>query len=180
MAPTDNSNIAPASKLVVVVAMVMLVLSCTAAQARPSLEMRQRAQVVTRCTVPGTAALTFDDGPYQYMYDITATLKKSNATATFFFNGNNYGCIYDPDNVKRVKHAYDQGHQIASHTWSHADLTTLSWDKLSSEMQKLDQAIERITGAVPAFIRPPYGNHNDRVLQVAAGRKQTIVLWDLE
>lgn len=26
------------------------------------------AQVITTCTVPGTAALTFDDGPEQYIY----------------------------------------------------------------------------------------------------------------
>ncbi|KAJ2919509.1 hypothetical protein MD484_g880, partial [Candolleomyces efflorescens] len=180
MALIVNFNIAPASKLVAIVALFVLAFGCTTAQARPSLEMRQRAQVITRCTAPGTAALTFDDGPYQYMYDITATLRRNNATATFFFNGDNYGCIYDPENVRRVKHAFDQGHQVASHTWSHADLTTLSGDRVSSEMQRLDQAIERITGAVPAFIRPPYGNYNDRVLQIAAGRKQSIVLWDLD
>lgn len=59
MAPIDNSNIVPASKFVVVVALVVFALSCTTAQARPSLEMRQRAQVITRCTIPGTVALTF-------------------------------------------------------------------------------------------------------------------------
>ena len=26
------------------------------------------AQVITSCTVPNTAALTFDDGPYIYLY----------------------------------------------------------------------------------------------------------------
>jgi hypothetical protein len=26
------------------------------------------AQVITRCTVPNTVALTFDDGPYAYLY----------------------------------------------------------------------------------------------------------------
>jgi hypothetical protein len=39
------------------------------------------------------------------------------------------GCIYDPDQVKRVKYAYSKGHQVASHTWAHLNLTTLSWDK---------------------------------------------------
>lgn len=37
-------------------------------------------------------------------------------------------CIYDEDSVKRVKYVYDHGHQVASHTWAHKDLTTLSWD----------------------------------------------------
>lgn len=38
-------------------------------------------------------------------------------------------CIYDADEQKRVKYAYDHGHQVASHTWAHKDLTTLTWDQ---------------------------------------------------
>lgn len=38
-------------------------------------------------------------------------------------------CIYDADEMKRVKYAYDHGHQVASHTWAHKDLTTLTWDQ---------------------------------------------------
>ena len=39
------------------------------------------------------------------------------------------GCIYNTDAVDRVKYAYNQGHQVASHTWAHKDLTTLSFDQ---------------------------------------------------
>ena len=39
------------------------------------------------------------------------------------------GCIYTAENAKRVKFAYDQGHQVASHTWAHKDLTILSRDQ---------------------------------------------------
>ena len=38
-------------------------------------------------------------------------------------------CIYNADEIKRVKYVYDHGHQIGSHTWSHPDLTQLSWDQ---------------------------------------------------
>jgi peptidoglycan/xylan/chitin deacetylase (PgdA/CDA1 family) len=31
--------------------------------------------------------------------------------------------------MNRVKYAYNSGHQIGSHTWSHKDLTTLTWDQ---------------------------------------------------
>ncbi|KAF6761579.1 carbohydrate esterase family 4 protein [Ephemerocybe angulata] len=134
----------------------VLLASLAVTQARPSLGIRQTAKVISHCTVPNTAALTFI--LFHLRYDITATLRAAN----------------------RVKHAYDMGHQVASHTWSHADLSILSLSKISTEMSKIDQAIERITGASPSFMRPPYGKYNDRVLQVAAGRKQSIVLWDLD
>ena len=38
-------------------------------------------------------------------------------------------CIYNTDAVNRVKYAYNHGHQVASHTWAHKDLTTLTWDQ---------------------------------------------------
>jgi hypothetical protein len=40
-----------------------------AANALPALDTRETLpQVITKCTKPNTAALTFDDGPYQYIY----------------------------------------------------------------------------------------------------------------
>jgi peptidoglycan/xylan/chitin deacetylase (PgdA/CDA1 family) len=144
------------------------------------LENRARAQVITRCTTPNTVALTFDDGPYVYLYDVSKALVAAGAKGTFFFNGNNYGCIYDPDNVKRVKYAIDHGHQIASHTWNHKDLTTLSWDQIHDEMWRVEQALRKIAGVVPAFMRPPYGNYNDLVRDAAGLRGQSLVTWDFD
>jgi len=40
--------------------------------------------------------------------------------------------IYDADNAKRVKYAYDKGHQIASHTWAHKDLSTVRIEPITS------------------------------------------------
>ncbi|KAG6852876.1 hypothetical protein C0991_008456, partial [Blastosporella zonata] len=113
-------------------------------------------------------------------YDISKALIAAGAKGTFFFNGNNYNCIYHADEMKRVKYAYDKGHQIASHTWSHATLTALSWDQLHDEFWRVEQALSRITGAYPAFVRPPYGEYNDMVREVAGMRGQTLVNWDFD
>ncbi|KAG6902260.1 hypothetical protein C0995_002411 [Termitomyces sp. Mi166 len=106
-----------------------------------------------------------------FSYDISKELKAANATG---------GCIYDADNVKRVKYAFDHGHQVASHTWSHKDLTKLTWDQIHDEMWRVELALRRITGATPAFMRPPYGNYNDLVLDASGIRGQSIVIWDFE
>jgi peptidoglycan/xylan/chitin deacetylase (PgdA/CDA1 family) len=151
-------------------------------QAAPSslTERAPMAQVITKCTKSKTVALTFDDGPYSYLYEIADALKKAGGKGTFFFNGNNYGCIYSADNKKRVKYAYDQGHQIASHTWAHKDLATLTFDQLHDEMYRVEQALERITGVTPAFMRPPFGSYNNLVRQVALQRGQKVVNWDFD
>jgi len=107
-------------------------------------------------------------------------LVAAGALGTFFMNGNNYECIYDADEIKRVQYAIQYGHQVASHTWSHPDLTTLSFDDIHNEMWLIEQALERIVGKAPAFMRPPYGNYNDLVRQVAYQRGQSLVLWDLD
>ncbi|KAK7695570.1 hypothetical protein QCA50_000206 [Cerrena zonata] len=156
-----------------------LLLCAVGSRASP-LEPRARANVVYSCTKPNTAALTFDDGPWVYLYDVSKALVAANATGTFFFNGNNYECIYSADNQKRVKYAYDHGHQIASHTWAHKDLTTLTWDQIHDEMWRVEQALQRIAGVVPAFMRPPYGNFNDLVRDASGLRGQTVVIWDFD
>jgi peptidoglycan/xylan/chitin deacetylase (PgdA/CDA1 family) len=145
-----------------------------------SLERRARATVYTRCTKPNTVALTFDDGPYIYNTDIVAALDAAGAKGTFFVNGNNYACIYDTASANRVKTAYDHGHMLASHTWAHKDLTTLTWDQIHDEMWRVEQALQKITGAYPAFMRPPYGNYNNLVLDASGVRGQGVVIWDFD
>jgi peptidoglycan/xylan/chitin deacetylase (PgdA/CDA1 family) len=162
---------------------ILLVLFSTATVLGLPGSLTERAplpQVITQCTVPKTAAITFDDGPYAYLYDISKALVAAGAKGTFFFNGDNLGCIYAPENVKRIKYAYAQGHQIASHTWAHKNLSTLSWDETHNEFWRVEQALQRIIGVTPAFMRPPYGSYNDLVRQVAANRGQKVTMWDFD
>lgn len=133
-----------------------------------------------------------------YVKDISKALTDAGAKGTFFWNGNNCephsaefrgnftlihctdGCIYSADNVAGVKFAYGQGHMVASHTWDHKDLSKLSSTEVDSEMSRVDLALERLIGVKPAFMRPPYGNYNDVVRQVAAARGQSLVTWDFD
>ncbi|PPQ79987.1 hypothetical protein CVT25_003047 [Psilocybe cyanescens] len=155
----------------------LAVLLPTLAVSNPVVEKRQSlARVVSSCTKPNNVALTFDDGPWVYLYDVSKALVAANATGTFFFNA----CIYDADSVKRVQYAYQHGHQVSSHTWSHTDLTTLSSDDIHNEMWKVEQALTKIIGVVPAFMRPPYGSYNNLVRQVSFIRGQVLALWDFD
>jgi peptidoglycan/xylan/chitin deacetylase (PgdA/CDA1 family) len=137
-------------------------------------------KAVTKCTKPNTVALTFDDGPYIYQKTIVDTLNSKKAKGTFFLNGNNYGCIYSSANRASIKYAYQHGHQIASHTWSHPHLKKLSKTQVTTELSKVDDALKRILGVVPAMMRPPYGEYNDNVLNVASSRGQKVIIWDFD
>ncbi|KAG8925729.1 Carbohydrate esterase 4 protein [Tulasnella sp. 418] len=139
------------------------------------------ANVYTSCVKPKTVALTFDDGPYIYTKEISDTLLKNGAKGTFFVNGNTWTgkCIYE-DNGARVKYLYQRGHQIASHLWNHTHAPELTAVELTENMVKVEKAIQRITGAVTAFIRPPYGEYNDLFRELAHKRKQSLVNWDFD
>ncbi|CCO37061.1 carbohydrate esterase family 4 protein [Rhizoctonia solani AG-1 IB] len=150
------------------------------ANASSSLGSRSADSVVLKCREPNTVAITFDDGPYNWTEELVHTLDNHGAKGTFFVNGNNYGCIYSEDNVKRIQYLVERGHQIASHTWRHEHLPQLSGDRLDAEFRKTNEAIKKITGCSPAFMRPPYGEYNDEVVEKAAKNGQTVVIWDFD
>ncbi|KAG7089302.1 hypothetical protein E1B28_011000 [Marasmius oreades] len=155
-----------------------LVATAFASTSNHTVEKRQLASVITSCSEPNTVALTFDDGPWEYIYQLGNLIHDAGGRATFFFNGNNWDCIYN--RADGIRYVYNQGHQLASHTWTHDDLTTKNWDQLHDTFWKVEQALQRIAGVTPAFMRPPYGNYNDLVRQVAAARGQSVTLWDFD
>jgi peptidoglycan/xylan/chitin deacetylase (PgdA/CDA1 family) len=138
-----------------------------------------RVDVVTTCAVPGTVAITFDDGAYVDHAAIAAAFTAAGGRATFFLNGDNWACIYD--RAEAIKAAYDAGHQIASHTWSHADMAGLTAGGVAEEMNRLTGAFRRILGAVPVMMRPPYGSYTpatvDALRQLGF---TTLAMWDVD
>ncbi|KAH6889597.1 hypothetical protein BKA70DRAFT_1329313 [Coprinopsis sp. MPI-PUGE-AT-0042] len=143
-------------------------------------QKRAPASVFRRCTVPNTVALTFDDGPYYHLADTVGILNAAGVKGTFFFNGNNWACIYQPELVGAIQYAHQSGHQLASHSWGHKRMTELSWDQMHDEMWRVEQALSRIAGVTPAFMRPPFGEYNDMLLEAASLRGQSIVNWDFD
>ena len=54
---------------------------------------------------------------------------------------------------------------LVSTSWSHADLTTLDYNGIVSQMTLLSDALTSILGYYPQYMRPPYFATNDFVLQ---------------
>ncbi|KAJ3297818.1 Carbohydrate esterase 4 protein [Borealophlyctis nickersoniae] len=136
-------------------------------------------KVITECANPGQIAITFDDGPHIYTADIVKLFDQAGGKVTFFVNGYNYGCIFDY--ADELKSAYLSGYQIGHHTWSHPDMQTLSTDQITTEMNKLSDALKKIIGAVPVYMRPPFGSHNAAVDQtVQALGFRYVTLWSLD
>ncbi|KAL9029791.1 MAG: hypothetical protein Q9196_002010 [Gyalolechia fulgens] len=111
------------------------------------------------CTQANVVALTFDDGPYVYTNELLDILKSYDFKATFFMTGNNLhkGSIDEtepwPTIIRRM---VAEGHQVASHTWSHYSLSNIPSDMRKQQMVKNERAIANIIGKYPTYMRPPY------------------------
>lgn len=133
----------------------------------------QPVQTEQPASVKKQVALTFDDGPHKKVTDlILAVLQKHNAKATFFVLGQNVASL--PDVLQRV---HEQGHEIGNHSWGHRNLTKLTAEELSKEMNDTNEQIYSVIGQYPTIYRPPFGAINDQVRQAIP---MIPVLWNVD
>lgn len=116
---------------------------------------RQAEGVVETCDNPNAMAITYDDGPYNWDYNVNDQFNAVQGKTTYFLNGYNYGCIYSEESVSHLRALYENGHQMASHTWGHVHLTQLTNEQIDEQVQLVEDALWKILGVVPKYLRPP-------------------------
>ena len=121
-------------------------------------------------------ALTYDDGPDpEHTAAVLDVLKAHQVKATFFLIGEKAEA--HPELVQRI---LDEGHDIGNHSWSHKNLFPFySKKKMSDQLRKTDEAIEKITGRKPELFRPPFGVTNPTVAHVIKERGYKAIGWNI-
>jgi peptidoglycan/xylan/chitin deacetylase (PgdA/CDA1 family) len=101
----------------------------------------------------GEVVLTFDDGPLRpYTRAVLKALAEHCTRATFFMVGKM--AVADPAMVREVA---NHGHTVAAHTWSHAKLQGLPFDRAEEEIELGFSAVAQALEAPMApFFRFPY------------------------
>ena len=114
--------------------------------------------------------LTIDDGPSDKTQQVLDILDQYNCKATFFVVGHN------PDYYYQIKEAYDRGHTIGLHTYSH-DYETVysSVDAYYADLAAIGQVVQDQIGYVPCFIRFPGGSSNTISANYSQGIMSTLV-----
>ncbi|KAI8336886.1 hypothetical protein BD560DRAFT_359917, partial [Blakeslea trispora] len=127
------------------------------------------------CPDEKTWALSFDDGPSNVTIDLLDFLDEADVKVTFCVMGSH--AQQYPDILKR---AYESGHQIASHTWSHPHLMSLTNEEIVYEIRSTEEAIEKAIGIRPRYIRPPYGEADDRVKSIFKKLGYKTLMWNVD
>ena len=98
--------------------------------------------------------LTFDDGPGIYTEEILSILKANNVKATFFVT-NQF-----PKYQYLIKKAYEDGHTIGLHTYSHKWSIYSSIETYLDDFNKILEIVKKETGSDPKYFRFPGGSSN--------------------
>jgi len=121
----------------------------------------------------GRVALTFDDGPDPvYTPQVLDVLRTYGVKACFFVLGEKAGRY--PELVDRLQ---SEGHEVASHGYSHVPHALLGPARTYREMEETSRIIEKVTGRRPRLFRPAWGLVNACMLWPRFLYGQRVVLW---
>lgn len=106
---------------------------------------------------------------------LLTTLKANNVKATFFMTG---GWVEKyPDSVKAI--AAD-GHDLGNHSEHHKHMNDLSPEDCEKEIMDVHNRVKTLTGKDMILFRPPYGEYNNQLIEVARIKNYYPIQWDVD
>jgi peptidoglycan/xylan/chitin deacetylase (PgdA/CDA1 family) len=122
-------------------------------------------------------AMTFDDGPSAVLTPkLLDILAAHHIKATFFVLGEMVA-----EHPEILARAAQEGHEIASHSWSHPNLAKMSQENVRNQLRRTDDEIKNAIGKRPTLFRPPYGSITEREKRwIHDEFGYEIILWDVD
>ena len=72
------------------------------------------------------------------------------------------------------------GCDIGNHSKEHLNMSTLSKEKVESELDYVSEKVNELTGIQPKFFRPPFGDYNNTLLEVVEEKNMIGVQWTVD
>lgn len=145
-------------------------------EAATVLAVKRELPVYSVETDDNVIAISFDAswGGSQTM-EILDILDRYGIKTTFFLVG-----IWVDKYPELVKEISARGHEIGNHSDSHPKMSTLSDEKIRTELSGVSDKIEALTGKRPTLFRPPYGDYNNKVVTVSRAEGYECVQWSVD
>jgi len=107
--------------------------------------------------------------------NILETLNKYNVKITFFMVGD-----WVEKYTDAAKKIYENGHELANHSYSHPHVNNLSKEENISQINKCSELIKQITGSPSVLYRGQYGEYNNTVIEAAEETNHTTIQWSID
>lgn len=106
---------------------------------------------------------------------ILSILGQHDVHVTFFMTGGWVEAY--PDDVKRILEA---GHDLGNHSENHKNMSELSDVEKAEELLAVHRKVEELTGYEMFLFRPPYGDYDNGVIDVAKDCGYYAIQWDVD
>jgi len=107
--------------------------------------------------------------------EILAVLARYDVPASFFVLGQ-WAERY-PESVRMIASA---GHEVGSHSNTHADMTNLSEGQIQRQISESLETIQGLTGVRPTLFRTPSGAYNNQVIALIEQAGLYPIQWDCD
>ena len=116
---------------------------------------------------------TFDDGLEEHYTLVFPEMEKVGFKGTFWIWGKGIENEAAQQGKTRMtwaqmKEMSDKGHEISSHSWSHANLKSLTLEEVETEVEKNDSIILARIGKRPLTFCYPFNAYNEDILQISS------------
>ncbi len=159
-----------------VIAVVCVLVVCGLGGYSSVMAQNRKVPVYKTDTAENKVAISFDaawgaDKTRQIM-DICDAY---NVKATFFLVG--FWVEKYPEIVAEID---KRGFEIGTHSATHPKMSTLSTEKINSELTESSAKISAITGKQVRLFRPPFGDYNNTLLGCAENLNLLTIQWSLD
>lgn len=128
------------------------------------------------CGEEKKVALTFDAAwGADKTLKILEILKKYDVKATFFLVG--FWLDKYPEETKAIA---ESGCEIGNHSNNHLQMSELSEEKITEELNYVNDKVYQLTGKKPTYFRPPFGDYDNELIDTAEKLGLTTIQWSVD
>jgi peptidoglycan/xylan/chitin deacetylase (PgdA/CDA1 family) len=135
------------------------------------------ADVPNKCAIDGVFAMTFDEGPPSKPSAVLSTLSKNKIPATVHVVTKYLKVSSVESNLDA---AFDQGLLIGLRFATDKNPTDMSAKELKQELLDSSEAIFKVIGKYPKFLRFGAGQANDQAIKIASELGFIVTTWNID
>jgi peptidoglycan/xylan/chitin deacetylase (PgdA/CDA1 family) len=111
----------------------------------------------------------------EYIPNLLDILKNENTKITFYIGGK-----WAEDNPDLLNRIFIEGHEIGNHGYDHKKHSQLNDLDNENEIINAEKVIEKVIGEKTTLFAPPYGDINDKTVEIAERLGYRVIMWNID